>query len=663
MAENEQDKSNAKKVPHIESAELFEALYREELKNISADPKKKSVSKRDGRGGAVTKAKSPSQVKVVGRKKAGVQTASEKRDVVRRDSTLQVQVGTSKKAPSRTDASMRRAAEQKRGLRIGDGPREELRPEEIENNGETEGAAMGFGGEPMQNSDKLKIALLCVVLVVAVGFIINSLGIVDFGSLLGLSGPTEKRSMKSPVVNKPPGKKPATVVAKSPQETTTPSVPERMTSQMRRRIVEKPPETTTPFANPGAAQRPSKRILPTRPRGNTQRLSKRHAPTQEPVVTQESTTRSTSTPAPMVAKAPVQPSPSMQDSVIARRDPEPAISEPNLNVPDQPAESTTIDQRQPDTKTPAQPLNPKQGTTAAKDPTQASTPRIQPNAVHGTSGAAEPAGKEATLGKQEIPAEDSDLSYPYSVYLGSYKTRGKAAKAISDYQSKGLSAYWVKVDLAQKGIWYRVFVGRFKTRDSAKVFIREKGLADAEVMETKHVAPKYAYSATDGKLKKEESKKEEPLSTATASSYPYSIYFGSYQSRELADEGISEYRKKGLSPYWVKIDLGDKGVWYRVFSEYFEKRGQADEFIARNQIAGAKSRHTRYANLIGVFASQKALDDEKIRLSEFGWCPYVIPGSNGQSRLYVGAFYQKARAERQHAELSSRGIHSEMAER
>jgi hypothetical protein len=111
------------------------------------------------------------------------------------------------------------------------------------------------------------------------------------------------------------------------------------------------------------------------------------------------------------------------------------------------------------------------------------------------------------------------------------------------------------------------------------------------------------------------------------------------------------------------VDLGDKGVWYRVFSGYFQKREQANEFIEKKKIGESKSRHTRYANLIGLFAFQKALEEEKLRLSKLGYCPYVIPNRNGESLLYVGAFYQKSRAQRQHVELASKGIHSQMVER
>lgn len=145
--------------------------------------------------------------------------------------------------------------------------------------------------------------------------------------------------------------------------------------------------------------------------------------------------------------------------------------------------------------------------------------------------------------------------------------------------------------------------------------------------------------------------------------FPYSIYLGSYRTLEQTRKAISVYQKKGLSPYWVKVDLGNKDVWFRLFSGYFRKREQANEFIEKKHIDGAKSRHTRYGNLIGIFDSEKELDEKKLELSKLGYCSYVIPGKNGESLLYSGAFYQKARALEQQTELVSKGITCEVVER
>ena len=139
-------------------------------------------------------------------------------------------------------------------------------------------------------------------------------------------------------------------------------------------------------------------------------------------------------------------------------------------------------------------------------------------------------------------------------------------------------------------------------------------------------------------------------------SYPYSIYLGSYGSVERAEKAVSMYVKKGLSPYWVEVDLGEKGVWFRIFSGYFSNKEEAQAYIKKMQVADASPKRTAYANLIGVFQSQYELNRKRVTLSKLGYSPYVIAGINGESLLYAGAFYQKARAEKQHMRLASNGI-------
>jgi hypothetical protein len=146
-------------------------------------------------------------------------------------------------------------------------------------------------------------------------------------------------------------------------------------------------------------------------------------------------------------------------------------------------------------------------------------------------------------------------------------------------------------------------------------------------------------------------------------SYPYSVYLGSYGSLERAQRAVSMYEKKGLSPYWVEVDLGDKGVWFRIFTGYFPNREEAEAYIKKKQIANASSRRTRYANLIGVYHSPHELNRKKITLSKLGYSPYVIAGVNGEALLYAGAFYRKARAEKQHMQLASKGIRCRVVSR
>ena len=146
-------------------------------------------------------------------------------------------------------------------------------------------------------------------------------------------------------------------------------------------------------------------------------------------------------------------------------------------------------------------------------------------------------------------------------------------------------------------------------------------------------------------------------------SLPYSIFLGSFKDLERLQKAVSSFREAGLSPYWFTMNLGEKGVWYRVFAGCFPTREEAEAFIQEKRIPDASSRHTPYAALAGTYRSQEELGPVISRLMKLGYGPYVIRQQDGSSHVYIGASYQKGQAEALVAELAERGIESRPAER
>jgi hypothetical protein len=523
MADNKDDKPGGGHASINDSGELLKSLFRDDLDAMMAEKKKKIAAKAGDKMGAPKTAKSPAQGEGAGGKKVRPETGTEKRMIMKNYPVPEVQVDNPGKVASNTDGSLTKEVEEKSAPQFrGDTP-EEVRPEKSIKIKQLKGGKFRFGWNLPLASGKLKGALVSVLLVAAVAFMLSSLGVVDFGQLLGLSEPARKAGRKTSVARKPPAKKSTRVGAKSTHEITNNNASEKAPAPKRERIVGVPSRA--------ALSKERRRVIDTR---------------SKPV---------TSTKKPIIAEEQIIPSASTEKPVIAGQLPKPIASTQKEVVPGQPAESATAKQELPMGRTPAEPVGPTQEPLVAKKPPEPSAPKVQPVFAKAASRSAEQTPEKAALAKGNVFPGERDLSYPYSIYLGSYKTR------------------------------------------------------------------------------------------------------------ERAERAISEYGNKGLSPYWVKVDLEEKGVWYRVFSGYFQKREQANAFIRKKQIAESESRHTRYANLIGLFAFQKALEEEKLRLSKLGYCPYVIPSRNEESLLYVGAFYQKARAQREHAELASKGIHSQMVER
>ena len=145
--------------------------------------------------------------------------------------------------------------------------------------------------------------------------------------------------------------------------------------------------------------------------------------------------------------------------------------------------------------------------------------------------------------------------------------------------------------------------------------------------------------------------------------YPYSVNLGSFRTTERMQKAFTIYGNLGLSPYWSEVELGEKGIWFRLFTGFFKTRAEADAFIRENQIPDAFSRHTKYAVLIGAYSSEKEVDKRSLELRAMGYSSYEIKDINGANWLFTGAFYQMARAQKHQADLASKGIQGEVVER
>ena len=157
--------------------------------------------------------------------------------------------------------------------------------------------------------------------------------------------------------------------------------------------------------------------------------------------------------------------------------------------------------------------------------------------------------------------------------------------------------------------------------------------------------------------------KEKDVLKAPAVSYPYSIHAESYRSLQSAELSAEAYRKTGLQAFWVRVDLGKKGVWYRVFIDCYKDLATAQEIIKEKQLKDANPIKIRYANFIGAYLSDDELTKQRRFLSERGYSPYFIQYENGINYLYTGAFDTLKEAENFSVNLSSRGIRSLVVER
>lgn len=145
--------------------------------------------------------------------------------------------------------------------------------------------------------------------------------------------------------------------------------------------------------------------------------------------------------------------------------------------------------------------------------------------------------------------------------------------------------------------------------------------------------------------------------------YPYSIRLASFNKFKLVLKGLSQYRQKGLSPYFAKVNLGEKGVWWRLFTGYYPSREAGRAAVTEHNLKGAQVIKTAYANLAGTFSSKNELNDIFKRLDTQGYSPYIIKDAENHLRLFTGAFITQKGAQDQNQDLKADGIDCKVVER
>lgn len=176
--------------------------------------------------------------------------------------------------------------------------------------------------------------------------------------------------------------------------------------------------------------------------------------------------------------------------------------------------------------------------------------------------------------------------------------------------------------------------------------------------------PPQARPVQENLAKTAPSSKAPPLPRELHARYPFSVYLGAFMTLDRARTAVSIYQEDyDISSYWVKVDLGEKGLWYRIFTGHFRTEQEAEAFVRQKELKDGQVKQTKFSTLIGEY-SKPAEAEETVRgLLQRGYSSYFVPVSGGGVRLYSGAFYTLTGAKKQHAELASKGIHSRVVER
>lgn len=151
-------------------------------------------------------------------------------------------------------------------------------------------------------------------------------------------------------------------------------------------------------------------------------------------------------------------------------------------------------------------------------------------------------------------------------------------------------------------------------------------------------------------------KRDPDCQTYTPGEYPFSILLETFDVKETAINAVVLYRKKSIESYWVKVDLGNKGIKYRLFSGAFRDRKHAELFAKRNNLENKPIKRTRFSALIGKSIDAKKIADLRTAAIQAETVPYLLCNGEGLHFLYVGAFYTTAGAKAQCEDLTKAGL-------
>jgi cell division protein FtsN len=157
--------------------------------------------------------------------------------------------------------------------------------------------------------------------------------------------------------------------------------------------------------------------------------------------------------------------------------------------------------------------------------------------------------------------------------------------------------------------------------------------------------------------------KAQDSSPVSEGEYPYSIYLSSLKTLDLAKRAIAIYADKGIQAYWVKVQFKEKGEWYRIYAGHFKDPQEAEGFAQARGITENETMKTEYANLIGVYSQPGDLDEKLKAMSDLGYAPYTLKGSDGRLKLLVGAYVTEEAAEQQRRDLMGKGIENRVVKR
>lgn len=146
-----------------------------------------------------------------------------------------------------------------------------------------------------------------------------------------------------------------------------------------------------------------------------------------------------------------------------------------------------------------------------------------------------------------------------------------------------------------------------------------------------------------------------PRAAAATTARPgaYILQLGSFKSKDSVRRARAQYARNGIETHWNVIDLGAKGVWYRVYTQRFDEKKAAEHYRIEKRLSEGQILWAPWTVVIeGDGSATQKMARLKAQLATVnpGNCAIVDHGDD--KMLYLGAFIS-----REGAETIARQIH------
>ena len=145
--------------------------------------------------------------------------------------------------------------------------------------------------------------------------------------------------------------------------------------------------------------------------------------------------------------------------------------------------------------------------------------------------------------------------------------------------------------------------------------------------------------------------------------HPYSILLSSCRQWNSVQRVLTKYRKIGLVPYVVKVELGENETWWRIFVGHYKTRNEALKTTSRYNLSDSIIMKTPYTNLIDRFSTEIEATAMLSSIKKLGYSPYIVKTAENNFQLVVGSFMTKKGAVKQKLELETSGLRNQIIER